>query len=133
MAHVNQSCQTCHNYAESEIQSRVDQIQNRTKGQLDRAEIAVVELITAIKAAKAAGATDDQLASSRMLQRKAQWRADFINAENSMGFHAPAESLRILGESIDYARQGINEVTKLHMGPPMAAPVNPASAEPAKK
>ncbi len=132
MAHVNQSCQTCHNYAESEIQSRVDQIQNRTKGQLDRAEIAVVELITAIKAAKAAGATDDQLASSRMLQRKAQWRADFINAENSMGFHAPAETLRILGESIDYARQGVNEVTKLHMGPPIAAPANPAPA-PAKK
>ena len=26
-------------------------------------------------------------------------------AENSMGFHAPAEAVRILAESIDYARQ----------------------------
>jgi len=27
-------------------------------------------------------------------------------AENSMGFHAPQELARILGEVIDYARQG---------------------------
>lgn len=116
MAHVNHSCQTCHNYTETEIQSRVDQIQKRTKGQLDRAEIAVVELIEAIRDARAAGATDAQLAHARSLQRKAQWRADYINAENSMGFHAPAESLRILGESIDYARQGITSVAKLKVG-----------------
>jgi len=31
---------------------------------------------------------------------------DFIAAENSMGFHAPQEAARILGEAIDYARQG---------------------------
>ncbi len=120
MANVNLSCQTCHNYTESEIQSRVDQIQKRTKGQLDRAEIAVVELINAIKAAQAAGATDEQLAKARDLQRKAQWRADFINAENSMGFHAPAESVRILGEAIDYARQGVTEVAKLGLMPKAA-------------
>jgi nitrite reductase (cytochrome c-552) len=40
------------------------------------------------------------------LQRKAQWRVDFVNAENSLGFHAPQEAARILGEAIDYARQG---------------------------
>jgi hypothetical protein len=33
------------------------------------------------------------------LQRKAQWRIDFIAAENSMGFHAPQEAARILGEA----------------------------------
>ena len=115
MAHVNLSCQTCHNYTESEIQARVDQIQSRTKAQLDRAEIAVVELIEAIRDAMAAGATDEQLATARAFQRKAQWRADFINAENSMGFHAPAETLRILGESIDYARQGVAEVARLRL------------------
>ena len=122
MAHVNLSCQTCHNYTESEIQSRVDEIQSRTKKQLDRAEQAVVDLILAIKSAQAAGATDEQLASARALQRKAQWRADFMNAENSMGFHAPAESLRILGESIDYARQGVTDIVKLKLPEPSAQP-----------
>jgi nitrite reductase (cytochrome c-552) len=40
------------------------------------------------------------------LQRKAQFRLDFVAAENSMGFHAPQEVARILAEAIDYARQG---------------------------
>src|SRR5438093_10209376 len=51
------------------------------------------------------GATPEQLASIFELQRKGQWRLDFVNAENSMGFHAPQETARILGESIDLSRQ----------------------------
>jgi nitrite reductase (cytochrome c-552) len=39
------------------------------------------------------------------LQRAAQWRLDYVAAENSMGFHAPQEMARILGESIDLSRQ----------------------------
>ena len=31
---------------------------------------------------------------------------DFVEAENSTGFHAPEEAERVLAESIDYARQG---------------------------
>jgi nitrite reductase (cytochrome c-552) len=116
MAHVNLSCQTCHNYTESELQSRVDQIQARTKAMLDRAEIALVELIHAIQDAQTAGATDAQLAEARRLQRKAQWRSDLVNAENSLGFHAPAETLRIVGEAIDYARQGVAEVARARGG-----------------
>lgn len=116
MAHVNLSCQTCHNYTETELQSRVDQIQSRTKGQLDRAEIAVIELIEAIKQATDAGVSDASLLEARKLQRRAQWRADLVNAENSMGFHAPGETLRILGESIDFARQGIAEVMRAKSG-----------------
>ena len=46
------------------------------------------------------------------LQRKAQWRADFVNAENSMGFHAPQEAARLLGEAIDFARLGQLELQK---------------------
>jgi len=60
----------------------------------------------AVGRAKGAGATDEQLAPSLALQRKAQWRLDFIAAENSMGFHAPQEAARVLGEAIDLARQG---------------------------
>jgi nitrite reductase (cytochrome c-552) len=39
------------------------------------------------------------------LQRAAQWRLDLVAAENSMGFHAPQEMARLLGESIDLSRQ----------------------------
>ena len=58
------------------------------------------------KAAKQANVDPKVLQEAQALQRKAQWRVDFINAENSMGFHAPQEAARVLGEAIDYARQG---------------------------
>jgi nitrite reductase (cytochrome c-552) len=58
-----------------------------------------------ILAAKKAGAPADRLEPALALQRKAQWRIDFVAAENSMGFHAPAEAARILAESIDFSRQ----------------------------
>jgi nitrite reductase (cytochrome c-552) len=58
------------------------------------------------------------------LQRAAQWRLDFVAAENSMGFHAPQELGRILGESIDLARQGQVKATVLGA----TTGVTPASA-----
>jgi nitrite reductase (cytochrome c-552) len=48
---------------------------------------------------------DPKLKELGELQRAAQWRLDFVAAENSMGFHAPQELARILGESIDLSRQ----------------------------
>ncbi|MCY5102924.1 ammonia-forming cytochrome c nitrite reductase subunit c552, partial [Salmonella enterica subsp. enterica serovar 1,4,[5],12:i:-] len=64
------------------------------------------EMIKDVALAKARGVTEDQLIEVFELQRKAQFRIDFVNAENSMGFHAPQEAARLLGEAIDYARQG---------------------------
>ena len=50
------------------------------------------------------------------LQRQAQWRLDFIAAENSMGFHAPQEAARVLGEAADLARQG--QIAAMKAGTP---------------
>ncbi len=102
---ISRSCQTCHPYPEEELRARVDGIQNRTHALMSRAGEAIDSMISAIVAAKEAGATPEALKPALDLQRKAQWRLDFVNAENSMGFHAPQEATRILGESIDYARQ----------------------------
>jgi nitrite reductase (cytochrome c-552) len=96
----------CHPYAESEIQARVDAIQGRTHELLERSASALTDLLDATKAARTGGATEQQLAPVLALQRKAQWRVDFVAAENSMGFHAPQETARVLAEAIDYARQG---------------------------
>jgi nitrite reductase (cytochrome c-552) len=65
-----------------------------------------VALIDDLKAAKAAGKKDADLLAAQYLQRRAQFYLDFVEAENSTGFHAPQESARVLGESIDFARQG---------------------------
>jgi nitrite reductase (cytochrome c-552) len=106
LLNVNHACQTCHRASESEMLARVDTIQRRNHELMQRGGAALVELIDAIVKAKAEGATEPELALALQLQRKAQWRLDFIAAENSMGFHAPQEAARILGEAIDYARQG---------------------------
>ncbi len=103
---VNQSCQTCHRFPEEELIARVELIQDRTHALMQRAGGALTDMLDAMKAAKSAGASDAQLQPARELQRKAQWRLDFVNAENSMGFHASQETARILAEAIDYARQG---------------------------
>jgi nitrite reductase (cytochrome c-552) len=102
---VSRACQVCHPYAEGEIQARVRTIQDRTHALLQRAAVAAMEMLDAIAAAKRAGAPAEHLRPALELQRKAQWRLDFVAAENSMGFHAPAEAARILAESIDFSRQ----------------------------
>jgi nitrite reductase (cytochrome c-552) len=40
------------------------------------------------------------------MQRRAQFYLDFVEAENSVGFHAPQEAMRLLSHSIDLARKG---------------------------
>lgn len=113
LLNINNACQVCHHFPEQEIQERVLLIQNCNHDLQNRAEDALVSLIHTIEAAIRQGATDAQLASAREFQRQSQWRVDFINAENSMGFHAPQEAARILGEAIDYARQGQIDAGKL--------------------
>ena len=64
------------------------------------------------------------------LQRAAQWRLDFVAAENSMGFHAPQEMARILGESIDLSRQAEVKAALLSGGTlAMAAPAAPPAGK----
>jgi nitrite reductase (cytochrome c-552) len=120
LLNVNRACQTCHRATEDEMKARVDAIQQRNYDLLERAGTAIVDLIQAIQTAKTQGAPEAALEAARGLQRRAQWRLDFIAAENSMGFHAPQEAARVLGESIDYARQGqiqvLGGVTQVPVG-----------------
>jgi nitrite reductase (cytochrome c-552) len=106
LLNVNRACQTCHRASEEEMKARVDVIQQRNYDLLQRGGAAIVDLIDALVAAKANGTSPDVLDKARKLQQKAQWRLDFIAAENSMGFHAPQEAAKVLGEAADYARQG---------------------------
>ena len=106
LLNINKACQTCHRWPEEELRARVETIQERTQLLRNQAMDALVALIGDLEAAVAAGRTDEQLELPRKLQRQAQFRLDFVEAENSTGFHAPAEAARILGESINLAREG---------------------------
>ncbi len=103
---IARACQACHPQPEQELAARIETIQARTRLLLNRTEESLLELFDAIKDAKGRGISEQALAKALMLHRKAQFRFDFVAAENSMGFHAPQESGRILAEAIDYARQG---------------------------
>ena len=103
---VDRACQVCHKWPEDELRARVDSIQSRTHQVRDVAMDALVDLIGEIKTAREAGATDDSLAEPRRRQRRAQFLLDFVEAENSTGFHAPQESVRVLALSIDETRRG---------------------------
>jgi nitrite reductase (cytochrome c-552) len=106
LLNISRACQQCHHYPEEEIQARVAVIQERTHSLMRRSASALMDMMDSINDARKAGANDEQIKAALNFHRKAQWRLDFIAAENSMGFHAPQEAARILGESIDYARQG---------------------------
>jgi nitrite reductase (cytochrome c-552) len=106
LLNINNACQTCHKWPEQELLARAETIQGRTAALRNKAMDALVELIRDIEAAKAGGATDAELAGARKAQRRGQFYLDFVESENSNGFHAPQEATRILGDAIDLFRQG---------------------------
>ena len=120
LLNINAACQTCHKIPEAELRARAVGLQERTFLLRNEAMDAVVALIGDLKAAMAAGRTDAELEKPRELQRRAQFYLDFVEAENSVGFHAPEEAARILAQSIDAARQG-----QLALRDPAFAPTFP--------
>ncbi len=112
LLNINRACQTCHRWSEQELRERVVTIQDRTYQVRNIAMDALVSLIADIKAAKAAGRSDQALTAARDEQRQAQFLLDFIEAENSMGFHAPQEAMRVLATSIDHTRKGQVALTR---------------------
>src|SRR5688572_6275806 len=106
LLNVNRACQTCHRWSEEELRARVYTIQDRTFQVRNVAMDALIALIGDIKTATHAGASDADLEAARRHQRRAQFLLDFIEAENSMGFHAGQEAVRVLALSIDETRRG---------------------------
>jgi len=103
---INRACQTCHKWSEEELKSRVETIQDRTFEMRNLAIDAVLQLAKEIAAQVQRDSTVPTLNAARDYQRKAQFLADFVEAENSMGFHADQEAARVLAKSIDYSRRG---------------------------
>ena len=122
---IARSCQTCHSVPEEELRAKVHTIQGRTESMIERAAAAMTDMLDAIRAAQAAGATPEQLTPIYELQKKGMWRLDFISSENSLGFHADQEAVRILGESIDYCRQAQAVKLRAPDAPESDAPIAP--------
>lgn len=108
LLNVNASCGTCHKADDQELIARTELIQSRHQKLVKVALDSVIDLINDIKAAKEKGISEEKLKEAQQWQRKATFYVDYVEAENSSGFHAGQEAARILGESIDFARKGQN-------------------------
>jgi nitrite reductase (cytochrome c-552) len=100
-----QACGQCHTDTEYVVR-RVNTIQEQVATTKISTEDAILDAINAIKLATANPAADPALLDqARKLHREAQFRWDFISAENSTGFHNPEYALKVLAESTNLARQ----------------------------
>ncbi|MCA9416149.1 MAG: ammonia-forming cytochrome c nitrite reductase subunit c552 [Candidatus Omnitrophica bacterium] len=125
---INRACQTCHHIPEEDLRARVEGIQEKTVAMTERAANAMTQMLDAILEAKASGVSDEELAEVFDLQRKSMWRLDYISSENSEGFHADQEAMRILAESIDYSRQA--EALAIRLRAPEAPSTSDIPTEP---
>jgi nitrite reductase (cytochrome c-552) len=110
---IANSCQVCHRESE-EILTR--DVYDRLDATRQLADIAGESLAKAHIEAKTAwdnGATEEQMKPILKLLRDAQWRVDFVPASHGAGFHAPLESARILGTSIEKTEIARLEIDRL--------------------
>lgn len=133
---LKSACFNCHSkhdpkITERELRERVEQIQDRHWLLREQAMTALLGLIADLKQAKESGRSDADLVTARYLQRRAQFYLDFVEAENSTGFHAPQEAARVLAESLNYSRQGQLALRDRNFKPTVAIVNIPPPAAPA--
>ncbi|KAB0671119.1 ammonia-forming cytochrome c nitrite reductase subunit c552 [Oryzomonas sagensis] len=101
-------CLQCHAESPEWLKGQVIAIQDRTVSLQIRAGYAtatVAKLFEMTHKAQAAGKTIDKglYDKAKEYYEEAFYRCTFIGAENSVGFHNPSESLRVLGDSVAFA------------------------------
>ena len=113
LLNISNSCAVCHRWSEADIKARVESIQTKVaNGRLD-AEGVIIRAHFDVAAALQAKVTDAELAPARKLIRHAQFNWDYVAANNGMGFHAPQESMRLLGKAARQAQEARVQVAGL--------------------
>lgn len=103
---IDVSCQTCHKQDAKWLKDRVLNTQSKTFNMQKRASKLIAEAHQAIKKSLENPATDqNKIKAAQSLVVKAQWYWDWVAAENSRGFHNPAQAMDSLALAIDYAYQ----------------------------
>ena len=102
------ACVQCHSESPEWLRAEVESIQDRTVSLMIRSGYAtatVAKLLEKVHTTQAAGkAIDPPLYDkAKDYYMEAFLRLNFVGAENSVGFHNPAEALRVLGDSLAFA------------------------------
>jgi nitrite reductase (cytochrome c-552) len=110
LANVANSCQVCHR---EETMSLIQDVYERQDKLEELRHIAESNLAAAHLEAKYAwdnGATEDQMKQALIHIRHGQWRWDWVAAANALGFHSPVEAMRVIGTSIEKAKEARKEI-----------------------
>ena len=105
LTNIAGSCQVCHRESEEKLRENVYERQAKISELRRITEKNLARLHLEAKVAWDAGATEEEMQEVLQLIRHAQWRWDWVAAANSMGFHSPAECLKVLGTAIQKAQE----------------------------
>jgi nitrite reductase (cytochrome c-552) len=107
---IENSCQVCHREKAEKLVQNVNDRQDKVKELLKLTEKALASAHLEAKIAWDNKATQEEMAKVLKLLRQSQWRWDWVAASNGVGFHAPAEALRVLGTAVQKAEEARKEV-----------------------
>ena len=123
LANISGSCQVCHRESEAKLlanvldrQHKVEELRRITAKNLARVHIEA-------KIAWDNGATEEEMKPVLQFIRHAQWRWDWVAAANGVGFHSPAEALRVLGTSIQKVNEARILLTEIFVKKGIKTPV----------
>jgi nitrite reductase (cytochrome c-552) len=126
LADIASSCMVCHGGTEQEMLAQVHENQDRVYEMRRVAERELAMLHIEARAAWDAGATEQEMAPILQLIRQSQWRWDWTAASHGAAFHAPVESLRLLGASVSLsgnARVQLSRIlSRLNVAQPVPMP-----------
>ncbi len=103
-----ETCLSCHEgWTEADAEYRIDAIQDYTRGKMKKAEFWLGQFIDTFQRARDLGVPEPELAESRRFHDEAHTLWEWWTAENSDGFHNPAQAREALGKSIDASQEGV--------------------------
>jgi len=102
------ACMQCHSETADWLRAQVEAIQDRTVSLMIRSGYAIAAVAKHLEKAHTAQEAGKNIDKALYDKAKDYYieaflRINFIGAENSVGFHNPAEALRVLGDSLAFA------------------------------
>lgn len=102
------TCVKCHaSWTEEEAEYQIDAVQNYIRGKINKAEFWLAQLIDRYDEARKAGVPEDALKQARDSHDTAHIYWEWWTAENSDGFHNPAQARESLARSISASQDAI--------------------------
>ena len=110
---VERTCQTCHRDTKQALQKNVYDRQQKANELRAHVEQELSKAHIEAKFAWDRGATENEMKEALAFIRQAQWRWDFAISSHGGSFHAPQETMRILGHGLNKAFQARMSIKKV--------------------